>query len=142
MVAVPSERILLVEDEAHIRDSARDLLTDEGYEVTTSVTLHGARTALTGGAFACLVLDLRLPDGAGEDLLRELIQQAVAPPVVVISTANDASNVAREYGVLALAKPFELELLIAAVKIAVSQRMRPSLRTPRDAATVRMRPIR
>lgn len=136
-----SEWILVVEDEPDIRNSTRDLLTEDGYTVASAESLASARAKLALERFACMVLDLRLPDGTGDELLRELSTLPVAPAVVVISTGADATDVAHHYGVLSLIKPFELEILISAVKVAISQKMRPIVRTMRDAPTLRRRPV-
>lgn len=83
-----------------------------------------------------------MPDGTADVLLNELIALPSAPAVIVISAAQNTADVARHYGVLYLIKPFDLDVLLAAVKVAISQRMRPVVRAYRDAPTVRLRPVR
>jgi two-component system nitrogen regulation response regulator NtrX len=139
--SLPTDWVLVVEDEASIRDSVRDLLIDEGYSVAVAPTLQAAREKLRREPFTCMLLDLGLPDGTGDELLRDLLDRPDAPAVVVMSTAINASDVAHHYGVLYVVKPFELELVLAAIKVATSQRMRPFIRT-REAPTVRLRPMR
>lgn len=124
-----------------MRASASEVLADEGYVVATASSLEVARGKLELERFSCVVLDLGLPDGTADALLRELVDRESSPAVIVMSAAQNTADVARHYGVLYLVKPFDLDVLVAAVKVAVSQRMRPFVRASRDAPTVRLRPL-
>ncbi|HEV7603491.1 MAG TPA: response regulator [Candidatus Limnocylindrales bacterium] len=125
-------RILIVEDQAANRallaavfSRAEGVLRD--VELTESADLASARRALSVGDFAAVILDIRLPDGSGLDLIRELADGAPArprPKVIVMSASvlqadRDAAWTAG--GDAFLAKPFrpaeltaELERLISA----------------------------
>lgn len=137
-----SEWILVVDDDSVIRESARDVLDGEGYIVASAPNAKSARAKLELERFSCIILDLGPPDGSAELLLTELAAHPNAPAVIVVSAAANLAEVGRHYGVLHLAKPFELDVLLAAVKVAVSQEMRPFLRSGREATTVRLRPAR
>ena len=65
-----SQHVLVVEDEPEIQASLRSLLEREGYRVTVAGTLADARRAI-GRDVDVVLLDWRLPDGEGIDLLRE-----------------------------------------------------------------------
>lgn len=130
---------MVVEDEADIRNAIRQLLTDEGYDVAVAGDLDAARRRLIAQRMHCIVLDLGLPDGTADELVRDLARSPDAPAVVVMSAAINAAEIARHYGVLYLRKPFELELVLAAVKVASSQQMRPVVLSSDDAPTVRFR---
>jgi DNA-binding response OmpR family regulator len=113
------------------------LLEDADYEVRTADDLREARAALAG--VSCIVLDLGLPDGTADILVRELADRPDAPALVVMSAALNTAEFARHYGVMYLRKPFELELVLAAVKVASSQRMQPIVQKTDDIPTVRFR---
>ncbi len=134
---VRQEVVLIVEDEADIRAALQGLLEDADYEVRTARNLREARAAIDG--VSCVVLDLGLPDGTSDILVRELADWPDAPAVVVISAALNVAEFARHYGVMFLRKPFELELVLAAVKVASSQRMQPRVQHTDDIPTVRFR---
>jgi len=85
MGEVRTPRILVIDDDDRVRSSCLDLLRSRGYQV---VGAAGAREGLRSFGERrpeAVILDLRLPDGTGIDVLRELQRQAPGLPVVVIS---------------------------------------------------------
>ncbi len=77
-----ADSILIVDDEALIRKSLLQVLSRKGYEVATAGTGDEARRAFAQGDFSLVLLDLRLPDASGIDLLREF--KAARPELLVI----------------------------------------------------------
>jgi PAS domain S-box-containing protein len=80
-------RILLVEDEPLIQMLAVEFLEDAGLKVDTAGTAREAlnKLALISGRFAAVVVDIGLPDRAGDDLIREIRSFHSALPIVVAS---------------------------------------------------------
>src|SRR5437667_12784620 len=79
------KRILIVDDEANIGRSLQMILEGEGYNVAVCRSADEFRTrAALYRADVCL-LDVRLPDGNGIDLLRALRQKDDRVPVIMIS---------------------------------------------------------
>ncbi len=78
-------RVLIVEDDAVLRESTSRLLAAEDVETVGVGTMRDALAQLAAGSFDCIVLDLSLPDRSGRDLLEELARsgRASAPPVIV-----------------------------------------------------------
>ncbi len=76
------DRILLVDDEALIRKSLGQVLARRGYEVVVAASGEEARKLFGEGDFALALLDLRLPDASGIDLLKEF--KAREPEMLVI----------------------------------------------------------
>lgn len=106
--------VLVIDDDQGIRLLIRDALRDEGIEVETTSTLREAIAALARCAPDVVVLDLRLPD-ADDELLRRTLQGRPAG-VILLSGAMELEQRARRIGAHAsLAKPFELDDLLAAV---------------------------
>jgi HAMP domain-containing protein/CheY-like chemotaxis protein len=64
-----TKRLLVVEDDAAERMSIEELIRHDDVEITTVGTGSEAMTALTSGRYDCVVLDLRLPDMSGFELL-------------------------------------------------------------------------
>lgn len=81
-----SDHILIVDDEALIRKSLSQVLSRRGYQVTTAASAAEARAAFTPGEYALALLDLRLPDGSGVDLLREF-REAQDDLLAILMTA-------------------------------------------------------
>jgi CheY-like chemotaxis protein len=112
-------RLLVVDDDADIRDILSDLLQDEGYVVDTAAdgahALRRARDAMS----AAILLDLMMPVLDGWAFLHACRQQNICRgvPVVVMSAAyglHEITNRLKQLGVRAvLAKPFDAIALIA-----------------------------
>ena len=66
-----TEHILIVDDEALIRKSLAQVLTRRGYEVAVAASAAEARAVFSPGEYSLVLLDLRLPDGTGIELLEE-----------------------------------------------------------------------
>ena len=111
------KRILIVEDDRALGDGLCMALRSPEAEPVLCRTLAAARSALSEGGFALLVLDINLPDGNGVDLLREIRKDSALP--VILLTANDMEtdivagleSGADDY----VTKPFSLAVLRARV---------------------------
>ena len=66
-----SARILVVDDEANIRALIDEILSEEGYDVTTAADAKEARSARKRQDFDLVLLDIWMPDTDGISLLRE-----------------------------------------------------------------------
>jgi two-component system, OmpR family, response regulator RegX3 len=83
-------KILLVEDEDAIAEPLAEGLQREGFEVARVATVAGA----LGAAEADLVLlDLRLPDGDGLDVCRQLRERSDVPIIVVTARGEETDRV-------------------------------------------------
>jgi DNA-binding NtrC family response regulator len=112
-ISVPTPLVLVVDDEAQIRWSLSESLTEFGYIVRLASTAAEARTALAtfGREPLVVVLDLRLPDMADLSLLKEI--RATRPDVpVIMMTAYGTSEDAKQAQALGVSrfvgKPFDL----------------------------------
>ncbi|MBV5284561.1 MAG: sigma-54 dependent transcriptional regulator [Methyloversatilis sp.] len=107
-------RLLLVEDEALFARAVTRRLGSAGYACQHATTLLQAREALGGFAPDVVLLDLRLPDGHGLDLLAELNGDNRAAPVVVLTAYGEVEDAVRAMKLGAadyLKKPVDLEEL-------------------------------
>jgi CheY-like chemotaxis protein len=79
------KRVLVIEDDAPMRESIRALLQSENTEIVAVATLADALDHLAKFSFDCVVTDLALPDGTGYDLLERLAANTAhaALPVIV-----------------------------------------------------------
>ena len=112
-------RLLLAEDEPALGELMRGNLCRAGFTVDRCGTLDDTRAALAIASYALLLLDLRLPDGDGLDLLRELRRKGDSLPVIVATARGNLVNRvtgldegADDY----IVKPFAVEELIARVR--------------------------
>src|SRR5262245_27652422 len=122
---MPSERILLVDDEAGIRSTLTKVLADEGYEVEAVGTGEKALDRLKDDGFHLVLLDVWLPKKDGLTVLQDLRASGNEVPVVVISGhANiDMAVKATRLGAFDfIEKPLSLEKVTLAVRNALKQR--------------------
>jgi two-component system response regulator AtoC len=84
--------ILIIDDEASIRELLTMHLEERGYEVLAASTgADGFRLAAQGNP-AAIVLDMRLPDASGLDLIPELKKRAAEAPVLMITAHHDMAT--------------------------------------------------
>ena len=78
-------RLLVVDDEANIRLLYSEELQDEGYEVVTAASSAEAIEKLHSGAFDLAVLDIKLKNESGIELLQKLVKERHDMPVILCS---------------------------------------------------------
>jgi two-component system nitrogen regulation response regulator GlnG len=125
MIAVPTGRILVVDDDAAIRTVVREALRRQGHVVETVGTIADMRRALGDFAPDVLVTDVMLPDGDGLEIVPEIVCRHPGLPVIVLSARNTLATAVRatEQGAFDyLPKPFDLEELARAVAGALAGR--------------------
>ena len=123
--------VLLVDDEERLVKNLARALAGEGLEVTATTSPREAQRLLASRAFDLLVVDNRMPELTGLELIRELIQQAAdgERPQILMMTAHATLESAIEALRLGafdyLQKPFEVEELVVAARRALeNQRLR------------------
>ncbi|TFW34040.1 sigma-54-dependent transcriptional regulator [Massilia horti] len=87
-----SPRILVVDDEADLRELLEITLLKMGLDVDTSATLREARANLERNDYALVLTDMRLPDGLGLELVREVAASHKSTPIAVITAFGSAEN--------------------------------------------------
>lgn len=114
-------RLLLVEDNPIIGNAVRDHLRADGWSVDWSMNLESATGAVVEKPCDVVLLDLRLPDGSGLDVLKLMGARGDPTPVVVISAYDQLSDqiaAMRSGAVDYLVKPFALAEMAARVRKA------------------------
>ncbi|HXV50144.1 MAG TPA: sigma-54 dependent transcriptional regulator [Candidatus Binatia bacterium] len=118
-------KILVTEDEDSLRRVLQKALGDEGYWVQTVGTGEMARTALINTPFDVALMDIKLPDIDGLDLLKELKENGVDTAVIVMTAQNTMRNAigAMKNGAFDyITKPFDLDEILLLVKRAIDSR--------------------
>jgi FixJ family two-component response regulator len=114
--------VSIVDDDASLRRSLRNLLTSVGVSVETFASAEDFLRSVQRETAACLVLDLRMEGMNGLDLLRHLAATGSRIPVVILTAHGDeeARQRALEAGAVAfLRKPFQGDALLDAVQTAM-----------------------
>src|SRR2546421_8850956 len=119
------DQILIVDDDASIRELLEMHLEERGYGVATASTgAEGFHLASTTSP-AAIVLDMRLPDVSGIDLIPELRKHASDVPVLMITAHHDMATtiLAMKAGAFDyIHKPIDIEQFDAALDRALESR--------------------
>jgi DNA-binding NtrC family response regulator len=125
-------RVLLIEDETLFAAAVRKRLHKAGLLCEAAASLAEARAHLAAAPPDLVLLDLRLPDGSGMQLLEGLAREtAPAPPVIVLTAyaeVDDAVRAMKQGAADYLKKPIDLdELLIAVERVLEAAALRSRL---------------
>jgi len=115
-------RVLVVDDEADLRELLELTLVGMGLDVDCAADLGEARRLLADGRYALCLTDMRLPDGDGLALVAEIGADHQDTPVAVITAFGSAENAVAALKAGAfdyLSKPVGLEALRALVRSAL-----------------------
>ena len=114
-----SPNILLIEDEPGLVLTLVDRLKSEGYTVETVSDGNDAVPRATSEAFDLIILDLMLPHRSGFDICRDLRQQGLQTPILMLTARGQVTDKvvglklgADDY----LTKPFEMIELLARIE--------------------------
>jgi DNA-binding response OmpR family regulator len=134
-VNMSGARILLVEDDAIIRDLVARNLTARSHDVRIACDAQSALAQLRANTFDLVMLDINLPDQTGWDVLRAALHEGhIEPlategenrklPVVVLSAVRISSRRLAEFHLLAyLPKPFPMDALLRIAAEAAERRV-------------------
>src|SRR5579871_4080351 len=123
--ASPAGAVLIVDDEAEIRESLQTLLEMEGYEVETAATGQQGLNRIGQRPFDLILLDLALPDRNGMEILTDLLAQDPALSVIMITAYGTVENAVKAMQAGAanfVQKPWDNEKLLADVRAAIARR--------------------
>jgi len=84
--------ILIVDDEPHVRLSYRVTLETAGLEVREAGGAAAALSELAVSEFSLVILDMRMPEMDGLDLLEKIRQRGIGTPVVIITAYGDVPH--------------------------------------------------
>jgi DNA-binding NtrC family response regulator len=117
-------RILIIDDEAAIRESLDTLLTLEGFTITMAIDGPSGLDQISRSQFDLLLLDLALPGESGMDLLPRILEIQPHLPVIMITAYGTVGNVVDAIRAGAenfTQKPWDNEKLLADIRAAISR---------------------
>ena len=117
--------VLIIDDEAAIRDSLETLLTMEGFQVALATDGPSGLDQLAQREFDLVLLDLALPGESGMDLLPRILEMAPGMPVIMITAFGTVSNVVEAIRAGAenfVQKPWDNEKLLADIRAAIARK--------------------
>lgn len=110
--------ILAVEDDEQVQELLSDYLSHEGFRVTVAATGAAMTAVLAADPVDLILLDLRLPDGDGLALVRQLRSESQLPVIILSGKVEEVDRIvglelgADDY----LTKPFNPRELLARIK--------------------------
>jgi two-component system, NtrC family, response regulator PilR len=138
-------RVLVVDDEADLRELLQITLISMGFDVDLAPTVADAKRLLAQNSYALCLTDMRLPDGTGIELVEQISRAPDPMPVAVITAygSADTAVAALKAGAFDyLSKPIALDNLRTLVRAAVQVNTPPTgigqqvvSNKPKDAAT-------
>ena len=116
-------KILVVDDEQLVRWFLDRALRKGGHDVVTASSIAEAAERLKTDEIDVLFLDLRMPEGNGVELIRQLGQPATQMKIIVCSAfiTPELEDEFRTKGICILRKPFKLEELNDTLKICLER---------------------
>src|SRR3954464_10251724 len=138
---MPKSRILVIDDEAPIRDSLKMTLEYEGYEFIGAATGQEGLALAERDAPDLVLLDVKMPGMDGIEVLERLRNMNEALPVVVVSghgTISTAVEATKKGAFDFIEKPFASERVLVSLRNALdSRQLRDEVRTLKKAVEVR-----
>jgi two-component system, response regulator RegA len=131
-------KILLVDDDENLRERLARSLRDRGHEVTTAASAQDALIAFERDPPDQVVLDLKMPDRSGLELLRDLRERDPELPVVMLSAYGSIATAVDAVRLGALdfvVKPADADTVLAAFDRPVGEALPEVEGTPTLART-------
>lgn len=120
-----SARILVIDDEQIICDGCQVVLSDQGHSVDFCINGKTGLESIRKGRFDMVLLDMKLPDMGGMEILRSVRKEMPGVYVIVMtgySTVQNAVEAMKLGAVDYLDKPFSDDELVLAVKRALEKK--------------------
>ena len=121
---LPRKRVLIADDDESIRKLVAKVLSRAGFETTQAADGQEAIEWLAREQFDAVVLDIMMPRLDGFGVISRLVSQAstIVRKIVVVTAFSKVATSKRLDGIcLVIAKPFEVEELLSAVKECIDR---------------------
>src|SRR6188768_3573667 len=124
-MAENAKHLLLVDDEAALREAIAERLSDHGFVVEQAASGEDALSRLSEFAFDILLTDLRLPGVDGRQVLDAALERypdIIAIVITGFGTVKDAVDAIKQGAADFITKPFQFDALLHVLSSAVEQR--------------------
>jgi two-component system response regulator VanR len=111
-------RILLAEDDEHIRNGVRTFLAEAGYQVDACMDGDDACVRFYDNSYQLIILDIMLPGMSGHELLRTF-RRLNNTPILMLTALSDDQNQIKAFDAEAddyVTKPFKMQILLKRVE--------------------------
>src|ERR1051326_2241662 len=117
-------RILIVDDEELIRETLKDILTHEGYEVSEAADGNQAIGLLKKNKYDVLLCDIKMPKVDGMEVLDKALESSPELPVIMITghgTVENAVEATKKGAFDFISKPPDLNRLLITIRNALDK---------------------
>ena len=117
--SMKARRILVIDDESVICDACCLVLAEKGHSVDHRLNGNTGLLAIEGGKYDLILLDVKLPDVDGMEILKSVREKGPVPVVIVMTGYSTMSNALQAMKLGAadyLAKPFTDDELVEAIE--------------------------
>src|SRR6187402_3343054 len=124
-MAENAKHLLLVDDEAALREAIAERLSDHGFVVEQAANGEDALARLSEFAFDIIITDLRLPGVDGRAVLNAALErypEVIAIIITGFGTVKDAVNAIKQGAADFITKPFQFDALLHVLNSALEQR--------------------
>nr|WP_288811770.1 response regulator transcription factor [uncultured Sphingobacterium sp.] len=125
-------KVLVIEDEAELREIVKDSLVKEGYIIETAYDFRSALDKVSVYNYDCILLDIMLPGGSGLEVLDLLKKEGKSDNVIIISAKDSLDDKLRGLELGAddyLTKPFHIAELNARIKAVLRRKQQDGKNT-------------
>ena len=124
-----NRRVLHLDDDPNTFTAIEGALTGQGWDVEHTATIGACMQAIRTQAFDAMIIDRTLPEGDGLDMLRQMRNEGIATPAIIVSALGDVDN--RVLGLTSgaddyLSKPFSTPELVARLSNLLNRGNRPT----------------
>lgn len=139
-----TENILVIEDNESVRSFIQDALDTAGFQTTAVETGKEAFSSLRDDVFDLVLLDLKLPDVDGMEILKTIRRQDEDLPVIIVSSMQEVDTKVFGFDVGCddyITKPFHVPELIGRVRRLLRRvnTAAPAVEQPRERRTIQER---
>ena len=134
---MPNAPVHVIDDDAGVRDALQFLFESAGLPVRSYDSALAFIDQIGANGTGCVLTDVRMPGFDGIALLRRLTELGLDLPVIVMTGHADvplAVQALKEGAVDFIEKPFEDEILLSAIRVALSRNVKDNERLARVAA--------
>ena len=117
-------KILIIDDERSIRNSLKEILSDEGYDVDVAGNGHEGISMVEKEKYSVIFCDIKMPEMDGMEVLDKLIQMGTDAAVVMISGHGDidtAVECIKKGAFDFIQKPLDLNRILITIKNATDK---------------------
>ncbi len=132
-MTMPRQKVLCIDDEESPRESLRYILKDRYDVVTASSGCGGLEALRAQGPFDAVLLDMKMPDLTGLEVLEQIMKSSPAPPVVMVTAIMDPKPAVQAMKMGAadyLSKPFDVDEIRLVVERVIRERSQKKTPAP------------